>query len=56
MELPHRHKYLSSRFDRMHDKLNDAFEEVYEGDFECCRNTINSLIYDLRQIKKSMEP
>jgi hypothetical protein len=56
MENTHRYKYLSSRFDRMHDKLNNAFEEIYDGDFEDCRHTINSLIYDLRQTKKSMEP
>jgi len=56
MESTPRQKYLTSTFDRMHDKLNDAFEYIFDGDFEDCKNTVNSLIYDLRQLKKSMEP
>lgn len=56
MKLTPRKRYLSSTFDKMHDKLNDAFESVFDGDFEDCKMTINSLIYDLKQIKKSMEP
>ena len=55
MKLTPRKRYLSSTFDKMHDKLNDAFESVFDGDFEDCKMTINSLIYDLKQIKKSMK-
>ena len=56
MESTPRQKYLTSTFDRMHDTLNNAFEYIFDGDFEDCKNTVNSLIYDLRQLKKSMEP
>lgn len=55
MESSPRQKYLVSTFKRMHDKLNNAFEYTFDGDFEDCKNTINSLIYDLKQLKKSME-
>jgi ribosomal protein S17E len=56
MALSSRQKYLSTTFDRMHEKLNDAYEHVFDGEFEECKNTVNSLIYDLRQLKKSMQP
>ena len=56
MSISQRQKYLDGVFNRMHDKLNDAYEEIYEGEFEACKETINSLIYDLRQLKKAMEP
>lgn len=56
MLITPRQKYLTSTFDRMHKKLDDAYESVFEGDFNDCKNTVNSLIYDLRQLKKSMEP
>lgn len=56
MDITPRQRYLNKAFDRMHDKLNDAFEHVFDGEFEECKNTVNSLIYDLRQLKKSMEP
>lgn len=55
MQTP-RQIYLDNTFRRMHEKLNDMFEQVFDGDFEECKNTTNSLIYDLRQLKKSMEP
>jgi|TARA_X000001316_G_C905831_1_gene22568 hypothetical protein len=55
MTLETRHKYLTNVFDRLHDKLDDAFETIYDGDFEDCKNTVNSLIYDLKQLKKTME-
>jgi ribosomal protein S17E len=56
MALSSRQAYLEKTFNRMHDKLNDAYEHVFDGEFEDGKNTINSLIYDLRQMKKSMEP
>jgi|TARA_B100000497_G_C7651048_1_gene391692 ribosomal protein S17E len=51
-----RQVYLNNVFNRMHEKLNDAYEHVFDGDFEESKNTVNSLIYDLRQLKKSMDP
>jgi hypothetical protein len=56
MALSSRQTYLAKTFDNMHDKLNNAYEEAFDGEFEQCKNTVNSLIYDLRQLKKSMEP
>jgi ribosomal protein S17E len=56
MALTSRQTYLAKTFDNMHDKLNNAYEEAFDGEFEQCKNTVNSLIYDLRQLKKSMEP
>jgi hypothetical protein len=56
MALASRQTYLNKTFDKMHDKLNDAYEHAFDGEFEQCKNTVNSLIYDLRQLKKSMEP
>jgi ribosomal protein S17E len=56
MALYSRQKYLNDTFDKMHNKLNNAYEHVFDGEFEQCKNTVNSLIYDLRQLKKSMKP
>jgi|TARA_B110000259_G_scaffold29573_1_gene31900 ribosomal protein S17E len=56
MALSSRQTYLNNVFNRMHEKLNDAYEDVFDGDFEQSKNTVNSLIYDLRQLKKSMNP
>jgi len=56
MAIAHREQYLIRTFNDMHDKLTDAFEEISDGDFDDCKNTINSLIYDLREVKKRMEP
>lgn len=56
MSILQREKYLTSVFNRMHDKLNNAYEDIYDGEFEDCKEGINSLIYDLRQLKKTMEP
>jgi len=56
MSVLQRERYLNNVFNRMHDKLNNAYEDIYDGDFEDCKEVINSLIYDLRQLKKTMEP
>jgi|TARA_R110000803_G_scaffold25234_1_gene60277 hypothetical protein len=48
--------FLINSFDDIHQKLNDAFEEIVEGDFEDGQNTLNSIIYDVREIKKTMKP
>lgn len=54
--LIQRETYLIKTFDSLHDKLNDVFEDVSDGNFEASRNTINSLIYDLKELKKNTEP
>lgn len=56
MKSTPRQKYLISTFNRMHEKLDNAYEYVFDGEFEKCKNTVNSLIYDLKQLKKSMQP
>jgi hypothetical protein len=56
MAIEHRQKYLIRIFNGMHDKLTEAFEEVSDGEFDQCKNTINSLIYDLKDVKKRMQP
>ena len=55
MPLEYRERYLIRTFNHMHDKLNNAFEKISDGEFEECKGTINSLIYDLKEIKKRME-
>lgn len=54
--LKQRETYLIKTFDKLHDKLNDVFEGVSDGNFEDSRNSINSLIYDLKELKKNTEP
>ena len=54
--LIQRETYLIKTFDRLHDKLNDVFESVSDGNFEDSRNSINSLIFDLKELKKNTEP
>ena len=54
--LIQRETYLIKTFDVLHDKLNDVFESVSDGNFEDSRNSINSLIYDLKELKKNTEP
>lgn len=56
MSSENRLNYLSESFQNIHQKLNDAFEEVADGDFEDGQNTLNSIIYDVREIKKIMRP
>tara|TARA_B100000287_G_C20672582_1_gene793937 strand:- start:4152 stop:4322 length:171 start_codon:yes stop_codon:yes gene_type:complete len=55
MAITSREQYIVNAFNKMHSKLDSAFEDVFDGDFEDCKNTINSLIYDLKDFKKSME-
>ncbi len=55
MAITSRERYITSAFNKMHGKLDSAFEDVFDGEFEECKNTINSLIYDLKDFKKSME-
>ena len=55
MAIKSREQYIMNTFNRMHSKLDSAFEDAFDGEFEECRNTINSLIYDLKDFKKSME-
>jgi len=54
--LKQRETYLIKTFNKLHDKLNDVFEGVSDGDFEDSRNSINSLIYDFKELKKNTEP
>ncbi len=55
MAITSRERYITNAFNKMHGKLDSAFEDVFDGEFEECKNTINSLIYDLKDFKKSME-
>ncbi len=55
MAITSRERYITSAFNKMHSKLDSAFEDVFDGEFENCKNTINSLIYDLKDFKKSMD-
>tara|TARA_R100000479_G_scaffold176494_1_gene131420 strand:- start:1378 stop:1548 length:171 start_codon:yes stop_codon:yes gene_type:complete len=55
MPIVARERYILTTFNQMHEKLNNAFEEISDGDFEDCKQTINSLIHDLRDVKKSMD-
>ena len=55
MAIQSREKFIVGAFEGMHDKLDSAFENAFDGDFEQCKNDINSLIYDLKDFKKSME-
>ena len=48
--------FLNKTFETIHQKLNEAFEDIYEGDFDSGQNKINSIIYDLRDLKKTMKP
>tara|TARA_A100001201_G_C4081989_1_gene199261 strand:- start:596 stop:766 length:171 start_codon:yes stop_codon:yes gene_type:complete len=56
MAATSREQYLVNVFNKMHSKLDSAFEDVFDGEFDECKNTINSLIYDLKDLKKTMEP
>lgn len=56
MALRQRETYLIKTFNILHDKLNEVFEGVTDGNFEESRNTINSLIFDLKELKKNTEP
>lgn len=56
MSAENRHNFLTNTFDDLHRKLNNAYEEVYDGEFEKGNNTLNSIIYDIREIKKIMRP
>ena len=56
MSSENRLNFLTNSFDNIHQKLNDAFEEIADGDFEDGQNTLNSIIYDVREIKKIMRP
>ena len=56
MSAENRHNYLNKTFNELHRKLNNAYEEIYDGEFEECNNTLNSIIYDIREIKKIMRP
>lgn len=55
MSAEDRHNYLVNTFDSLHQKLNAAFEEIYDGNFDACQNTLNSVIYDIREVKKIMK-
>jgi hypothetical protein len=55
MSAESRLNYLQNTFDDLHQKLNNAFEEILDGEFEHCQNTLNSAIYDIREIKKIMK-
>lgn len=55
MSAESRLNYLQNTFDDLHQKLNNAFEEILDGDFDECQNTLNSAIYDIRDIKKTMK-
>lgn len=55
MSSKDRYNFLSNTFDNIHRKLNDAFEEIHDGDFEDGQNTLNSIIYDIRELKKTMK-
>ena len=55
MSAEHRHTFLTNTFDSLHQKLNQAFEEIYDGEFDECNNTLNSIIYDIREVKKVMK-
>lgn len=56
MSSENRLNYLNKSFDKIHQKLSDAFEDIVDGDFEEGQNTLNSVIYDIREIKKIMRP
>jgi hypothetical protein len=56
MSAENRHNFLTNTFDDLHRKLNNAYEEVYDGEFDKGNNTLNSIIYDIREIKKIMRP
>ena len=55
MAIQTREQYIVRVFNKMHGKLDSAFEDAFDGDFDNCKNTINSLIYELKDFKKSME-
>jgi len=56
MSTQNRLNYLNQTFEKIHQKLDDAFEEILDGDFEEGQNTLNSIIYDVRDLKKTMKP
>ncbi len=55
MAIKSREQYIVRAFNKMHEKLNSAYETAFDGEFDDCKNEINSLIYDLKDFKKSME-
>tara|TARA_R100000231_G_scaffold136671_1_gene112184 strand:+ start:146 stop:316 length:171 start_codon:yes stop_codon:yes gene_type:complete len=55
MAIQTREQYIVRAFNKMHDKLDAAYESAFDGDFDETKNEINSLIYDLKDFKKSME-
>jgi predicted translin family RNA/ssDNA-binding protein len=56
MSSENRLNYLNNVFNNIHQKLNNAFEEIHDGEFEQGQNTLNSIIYDVRELKKTMRP
>lgn len=51
-----RQKYLNAVFTRLHDRISQIYEDVFDGDFEPARNNINSTIAELKELKRNIEP
>ena len=55
MSLSYREKYLTKTFNQLQEKLNNTYEHIFDGEFKEAKKLINSISYDLKQIKKQME-
>lgn len=56
MSILSRQRFLSSLFNRLHDRVSQLYEDVFDGDFEPARNNINSMISELKELKRNLEP
>ena len=56
MSFISRQQYLTRVFTRLHDRISEIYEDVFDGDVEPAKNNINSTIAELKELKKNIEP
>lgn len=56
MSYYYRQRYLTSTFNRLHDKISQIYEDIIDGDFEPAKNNINSMMSELKELKRNLEP
>ena len=56
MSFYYRQKYLTSTFNRLHDRISQIYENVVDGDFEPAKNDINAMLSELKELKRNLEP
>jgi flagellar hook-associated protein FlgK len=56
VSIIHRAKYLEKKTKGIQNRVADAYEYIYDGEFDEAVNAINSAIKELYDLRKNIQP